>query len=196
MFTLNRALPLAQGNDLPVAVTDNLHFDVSRVFKIFLHVHASVAERCPGFLLGLIVRGDEVFLLPDQTHTPAAATGRRLDDDRIADFIGDFQGLFRRIEQTVTAGDSRNFGTLHGFFGKSLITHVDDHVRARTDKFDIAGFTDFGEVGVFGQKAVARMDGISRRHFCCADDVRNDQITLVARSRPDAHRLIGETNMQ
>ncbi len=58
------------------------------------------------------------------------------------------------------------------------------------------GFADLGEIGVFGEEAVAGMDGVHVGDFGGADHVRNVQIAFRAARRADAHGLVGKAHVQ
>ncbi len=61
---------------------------------------------------------------------------------------------------------------------------------------DEAGLLDpLGEVGVFGQEAVAGMDGLGIGHFGRRDDGRNVQIALGGGRRADADRFVGQLDV-
>src|SRR5439155_11051507 len=84
---LQRALALAEVHDVAVAVAEDLHFDVARALDPLLDDDAVVTERGPRFALrsrgGLLqLRGGA-----DDAHARAAATGDRLDDNRIASVL-------------------------------------------------------------------------------------------------------------
>jgi hypothetical protein len=92
---LHGAVALAQMNDVALAVSQDLKFDVPRPLQEFLHVDLVVAER--GARLGL---GDadgvqqRGFGVHD-AHAAAAAAAGGLDDHRIADVAGHAQVLVR-----------------------------------------------------------------------------------------------------
>src|SRR5690606_40850873 len=70
-------------------ITHDLNFDVTRLFEIFLDVNCVIAEGCAGFGAGGCKSDGKIFLAAGNLHAASATTGRSLDDDRIADFLGD-----------------------------------------------------------------------------------------------------------
>ena len=53
-----------------------------------------------------------------------------------------------------------------------FLAHHANHFRRGPDERDVRGLADLGEVGVFGEEAVAGMDGVHVGDFGGADDVR------------------------
>ena len=83
-------------DDVAVLVAQHLNLDVARLLDIFLDEHAVVAEARLG--LGLR-RGEALADLSSavgDAHALAAAAGRGLDHDRIADLVGDLDRLLGR----------------------------------------------------------------------------------------------------
>ena len=52
-----------------------------------------------------------------------------------------------------------------------------------------------GEIGVLGQEAEPRVDGLGVRDLGRADDGRHVEVAARRGRRPDAHRLIGEQHV-
>ena len=80
-------------------VGKHLDLDVPRRFEKLLHVDRLVAE--PGSCLGL-GNGNGIGqrgLRMDDAHAAPATTGRRLDDDRVADLAGHPEVLFGAVSK-------------------------------------------------------------------------------------------------
>ncbi len=71
-----------------------------------------------------------------------------------------------------------------------------DYFRPRPDEGNFRCFADLGEVGVFGEEPVTRVNGIHIRNFGGADHLGDIQIAFAAACRPDANRLIRKSNME
>ena len=84
---LDRALALAEGDDLAVPVGEQLDLDVSRPLDVALVVDGVVAESglrlAPGGFRCLL----ELRRIADDAHAAAAAARCRLDDEREADLV-------------------------------------------------------------------------------------------------------------
>src|SRR5690606_31785591 len=74
----------------------------------------------------------------------------------------------------------------------ALVAQHADRGDRRADERDLARLADLGEMGVLREEAVAGVDRVRVRDFCRADDLRDVEVALLARSWPDADRLIGE----
>src|SRR6185312_13257238 len=79
---LNAAFALAQTHDISVLVGKNLELNVARVLDILLHVEIAVAEGRCGFRLCSRIEHWEFRLRADDSHSPAAAPRRGLDNHR------------------------------------------------------------------------------------------------------------------
>ena len=80
-------------DDVAVPVGEDLHLDVARLLDVFFHVDAAVLEGLFGFLPGRVEAGLEADVVAGHAHATAAAAGRRLDQHREADLVGDAQGF-------------------------------------------------------------------------------------------------------
>src|SRR5579871_2192454 len=103
MPPLDRALALAQVDDRPVMVAEDLELDVPRRLDVLLDVDVGHAEGRLGFALRRLHRVRQLARRADDAHAAPAAAGRRLDDDRVADFLRDLERLLLVLERTVAA---------------------------------------------------------------------------------------------
>ena len=87
MAALDRAVALAERDDVPVRVREQLHLDVPRPLEVALEVEGAVAERGLRLPLGGLLRLLELLRAADDAHAASAATCRRLDDEREADLV-------------------------------------------------------------------------------------------------------------
>jgi hypothetical protein len=113
MPALNRALALAQMDDVAVVIADDLELDVARVLQVLLDIHIAVAE-C-GFRLALrgLERIGHLARVANHPHASSAAAGDRLHDHRIADVLGDFERLLFAGDRAVTSREHRHTGLAH-----------------------------------------------------------------------------------
>ena len=84
---LDRALALAEGEDRPVPVGQELDLDVTRTLDVALAVDAVVAEGGLGLSLRGVHRVPELGRVADDAHAAPAASRRGLDDEREADVV-------------------------------------------------------------------------------------------------------------
>ena len=98
---LHGAVALAEMNDVPEAVGDDLEFDVVGLFDELLHVHRAVAEAFHGLHGRGLKAGDEGGFIEHRAHAAAAATGTGFDNDRITNFTGPMQGFLFIVNESV-----------------------------------------------------------------------------------------------
>jgi len=85
--------------------------------------------------------------------------------------------------------------SLASFFGGDFVAHGGDGVVLRADE-DQPFFLDAaGELLVFGQETVARVNGLGSRGLGRGNDFVGDQVALAAGGRPEQHGLVGQTDM-
>ena len=87
MAPLDRALALAEVDQVAVAVAEHLDLDVARRSISLLDVDFAAAEGALGFARGVAQGGFEIGGAVDAAHALAAAAGRRLEQHRIADAL-------------------------------------------------------------------------------------------------------------
>src|SRR5918994_1677693 len=193
---LDGAVPLGESYRGAVRVGQHLHLDVPEPFEVLFDVDGTVAEGGPR----LPARAEEgVFdlgLRLDHAHPLAPATGARLDDQRIADLGADALHLPGALAGAVGAWSYGDAGFGGGLAGLRLVAHPGDGARARPDELQAHPLADLREAGVLGQKAVARMDGVSARQLGGGDDRGDVQVAARRRRRAYAHRIVGQLVVQ
>ena len=196
MPALNGTVPLAEMDDIAVLVGQDLDLDMPGPIAIFLDIDVGITE--PG--LGLGAGGGKGIgqrrRRMNDLHPPSAAAGSGLDDDRIADFRCDALTLFRRLHPFLGPGEDRHADGRNRLPGADLVPHQTHVLRSGADKGHAAVAADFRKFGIFGEKAVAGMDGIGIGDFGGTDDRLHVQIAFGARRRTDADALIGQLHMQ
>jgi hypothetical protein len=129
-------------------------------------------------------------------HAAAAAAACRLDDHRIADRARELHDLFGSSgKRAFGARDARDARLGHRHLRADLVPHHPDRVGARTDEHEPRALDLFGEVGVFRQEPVARVDRLRVGHLRGGDDRGHVEVAGRRRGRPDAHRLVGEAHV-
>ena len=163
--------------DVAVLVGQDLHLDVLGLHQELFNKDVVVAEGLFGLALHQLKGGLDLLRGVAAPHAPAAAPGSRLQDDgeAVADrllqsLVGVLQGFGAARDDGHAAGDGRGFG-------RQLVAHLGEHLGGRAHEGDARLIAGPGEVGVFGQKAVA---GVNRVHPPAAgqvDDTRDIQIS-------------------
>jgi hypothetical protein len=191
---LDRALALAEVRVVAVAIGGDLDLDVARPLAVPLHVHVGVAEG--GQRLGapgVPVVGEPIGIV-DDLHAAAAAAGRRLEDHRQADARGVLAQLVLGVDHPVPG----RIGTPAALIAaRALILSPMRRIAGRRpDPGELALLAHLGELGILGQEAVAGVDRVGAGDLGRADQRRDVEVALPRRRRPDAHRLIGELDVQ
>src|SRR5208282_6278301 len=76
----------------PVAVAQQLEFDVARILDVFLHVDVGNAESLFRLVAGGAKRGHDFGRRAHDAHAAPAASGRGFDHQRIADVLAAAEG--------------------------------------------------------------------------------------------------------
>ena len=195
MAALDRAVALAEREHRPVAVAEHLDLDVPGADDGALDVERAVREGG----LGLGGRGLEGALelvgVADEAHSSAAAAGRRLQEEREAHLGGQRAGLVE-ARGAVRAGDEREPGVGGRLLRADLVPHDLDRLRARADEGDVVVLARGGELGVLGEEAPARVDGVAAGGRGRGDEGRDVEVALRGGRRADVHGLVGEPDVQ
>src|SRR5581483_4222442 len=192
---LNGTIALAQVNNLPLVVAENLKFDVVGVFDVFLDINPGIAEGFLGFVAGGVVALDEGNVVVGDPHAAPAAAGDSLDHDGIANALGAGQGILLAFDGAVRAGRNRHAGFLGEFAADGLVFEGLHGTRAGADEPDVAAFADFGEMGVLRQESVTGVNGVDVRDFRGAHQPVNAQVTVAAGGLADADGFVGHLNV-
>ena len=155
---LDGAVALEEGDDVAVGVGEDLDFDVAGAGEVAFDQDAVVADAAAGFALGAFEGGGEVGGGVDHAHAFAAAAGRGLDQDGVADGVGGGLQGGEVLGFAVVAGDEGNAGFGHQGLGLRFAAHGADGGGRRADEDQAGGGAGFGEFGVLGEEAVAGMD--------------------------------------
>ena len=153
MPALERALALAERQDVAVGVADDLDLDVPRAREVALEEHPVVAEARGGLAARGGHRRFEVLRALDHAHPAPAAARRRLDQ----------HGVFGRLRRV--RGDDGHARRLRRRLRAHLVAHQLDRVRRRPDEHDTHLLARAREGRVLAQEPVARVHRVAaRRH--------------------------------
>src|SRR6476620_8922569 len=126
------------------------------IFQVFLRIDCRVAKSG----LSLVTRNHKRvrqcgFSMHD-AHSTAAATCGSLDDHRIADSANNSPDLVQRFGQcAIRTWHAGYAGFFHRVLGADRVAHQANSLWTRADKYETAFLHAFGEIGVFGEEAVA-----------------------------------------
>ena len=147
--------------------------------------------------LGLGLRGKngifQIRLFENHPHSLAAPASPRLDHDRITNFFRDFQ-KFRvlGVDRPFRRRKKRDASVFrHEFPGLDFVPHHFYRFGVGPDKFYSHRLAYLGEVGVFRQKTIAGMNGVSSGNFSRGNYGGDVQIGFGCRGGADANGLVG-----
>ena len=157
------ALALSQMDVRAVTIGQHLHFDVARALDVALDVDPAILEAA----LGLAARrlelarpgasAERTMRMP-RPPPPAAAlisTGKPIARTRSANC--------RRAPVLGRRRGDRKSRARDALAGADLVAHEADHFGGRADEAQARGLDRGGEVGVLGEKAVARVNRVGAR---------------------------------
>src|SRR6185437_6494807 len=127
----------------------------------------------------------EISVARDAPHALAAPASKRLDENRISDFISLLLEKFRFLSVAVIARNNRNAGLFHQGFCAVLQPHGANCCRGRSDKGYATGLTSFRELSVFRQEAVTGVKTIGACVFGNGNELFGRKITFYRRGRTD-----------
>ena len=192
---LDRAIAVEKMDDVAFRIAEYLDFDMARIDESFFDENRAGAKRFFGFGNGareLAADFAGVVALPDAA--PAAAR-RGFEHHRIADFAGDGERFVDIGDGAVAAGERAHAGVAGERAGGEFVAQAGDGLRIGADEADAAAFAAGGEFGIFGQKSVARVDGVAIEDARVIDDFAGVEVA-GKRVRADAMCFVGFFDMQ
>jgi len=160
---LDGTLALEEVYDVAPGVREDLELDVARLHYTLLDVNRVVAEGASGFAARLPKEFAEIFGARAYAHTFAAAPGRGLYHHRPAYFGRRVRDILVPVQRGVGARYHRYAGRGHRRPGALFVARGAQRLRRRPDEREARLAARLGEVGVLGQEAVARVDGLGAR---------------------------------
>ena len=151
---------------------------MARPLQELFDIHHRGSKGRLGLRLGHLNGTQQHLFVVYHPHTTATAAGSRLDDHRVTNVPGYAQNLVRIVgDGTLEPG---TVGTPDRFIWclADTLSPMIRMVSAVGPINKATVFHLFGEIGVLGQKSVARVDAVGIGDFCNADDGRNVQIAL------------------
>ena len=196
MAALERAVAVPAMDDVAVGVGQELDLDVPGPVDELLEIDAGVLEGGLGLVAGGLEGADEALFLAADAHPPAAAAGRGLDQDGVADGPGQAGRLGVAGDGAVGAGDAGDLGGGGDQLGLGLQAHPADRLVGGADELEVAAPADLGEMRVLAQEAVAGMDRLDVGHLGRGDQAGDVQVAVGARGLADADGPVGQREVR
>ncbi len=193
---LDGALTLAQGDNVAVLVGQDLELDVTRPLDEFLHVQVAVAKGIRGLDVCRLIELGQLCVRANDAHTASAAARRGFEDDGKANAARPVQRFLFVLQHSFRTGQDRDLCLFHRLASFFLLAHQPRDFGGRSDELDVRGAANLGEVGVFAQQSISRMNGVDIGDFRRGDDGGHIQIAFRRSRRPNADRFIGKTDME
>ncbi len=193
---LDRAVAFADMDNFTALIAEDLEFDVVGFLNIFFQIDVGISE---GFFC-FHACGEEAFdeadVIVSGSHSFASAPRDGFDHDGIADLLCGFDRFLLGSYRAIASWGDGDAGFAGIFSSEGFISHSADRFGRGTDEADVAGLANFGEVGVFGEESVARVNGVNVSNFGGGDDSVDFQITLSAGTWPDTDGFIGGLDVE
>ena len=173
---LQGAVTLIQMGHIAAFICQDLDLDVFGIDQELLHKDIGVTEGLQGFGSYQLKIDADLFYGITAAHTASAAAGRRLQDDREAEFHGQLLGFFLALERFRCTGSSGNIAFQSHLLGAELIAHHIQDPGRRSDEFDAGMLAGFGKLTVLRKEAISGMNGVAVMHPGQFDDPGNVKI--------------------
>src|SRR5664280_402562 len=195
MSALDRAVAFTHVDGVPETVYRHLDLDVAVVLEELLQVERVVAKAGHGLGAADLECGFQLARRAHEAHALAAAAGRRLDQDRIANP----RRLFERVglvAQHARAGDRGQAVGGEDATRGLLRCEALKHFGRGTDECQAVGPDDLGEALVLRKETVAGVDGVTAGDDRGGDDCGRGEVASLGVGRPDADRFVGQLSGQ
>ena len=189
---LQRAVARAHHHDVAVLVGEHLGLHVAGLIQIALNEALAAAEGGGGLAGGGFEQLRDLLAGVGDLHAAPAAAEGCLDGHRQAVLVSERKDLLGAGHRVLRARCHRGVGRLGDVTGGDLVTERGDRGRRGADPGQ-AGVDDaLGEVGVFGQEAVAGVDGVRAGLRRGVEKLVHVQVGLRRRGTAEGESLVGE----
>src|SRR5579872_3645416 len=159
MPALQRALALAEVNDVSMPVSEQLNFNMARPLDQLLDVYRRVAEGALGFARGVTKSSGDFVLTIHAPHALPAPARDGLEQNRISAIVGEGAGGFGIFHWAQHAGDNWGARGNGHFASGGFRSHFANRIGGRPDKNDARLLASSGEIGILTQETVTRVNG-------------------------------------
>jgi len=157
-----------------------------------LEEHDPRPERALGLVAGALVGVGEFVGGGDLADAAAAAAGRRLEHQRVADALGRGEGILEAVDPAPAPRGDGHPDLLGDELAADLVAQPSHRLAGRPDERDAQRGHEVGERGVLGDEAPADPHGVRARLGQHAGQQVVVQVRPLRR-RPERVRLVGLT---
>ncbi len=178
MAALDRTLALAEIDGVAVPIRGDLDLDVAGLHHQPFDIDPIVAKIGPTLGTSALERRCELGAVVDLPHSLAATTGHRLEQHRQPVLIDKCLEFGKVIERLDHPGDQRNAGVDGELATFGLGTHEPDGGGRWPDPGQPCGLDPFGELGILGEKSIARVNEVRAARLRRLEQAIDIEITL------------------
>ena len=164
-------------DQIAVLVPHQLHFDVPRARDEFFQEDVRAAEGGQRFALGLFQRRGQFLGRIDDAHAAAAAPFGRFEQHGKAEPLGQIHRGLAGRQRLAAAGEDRHLRNAGNFAGRDLVAQLLQNLRRRPAKDDAGLLARPGQIGIFRQEPVARMNRIDAVLLGDGDDAGDVEVS-------------------
>ena len=194
---LHRAVALEQVHHIAMQVAQHLDLDVVRTAHQLLQVHLVIAEGRFRFAPRHRQLHTQVLRCLDGAHAAAAAAPAGLQHQRIANGSRQLQAFLDVVRQRVGGWHHRHAGCHGCLTRRHLVAQPGHHLGRGADEGNARRGAGTRQLGVLGQEAITRVNGIGTGLLGHPDDLSDVEVSLQ-RLLPLPHQvaLVGLGPMQ
>ncbi len=193
---LHRTFALAEVNDVPMCVGEDLHLDMPGPVEIFLDVNALIAKGVERFGSCIAPRRGEFMGASHHAHALAAASRNGFQQYGVPDLIGNAARCFELRDWFANARNHRHTGAKSKFAGGRLCAKALHRLGRRPDKGDACIGAGAWQFGIFREETVPGMKRVASGSQRDIHELIDAQIAFARRRRPDRVGFVGHAHVQ
>ena len=155
---------------MPPAVSQNLNLDMMRMKDQLFQVQRTVPKGGERLCLRALIGALDFGRIIGGAHPSAAASGSRLQQNRISDLTGDLRSLLPVLQNSVRTRNNGYSVFFHQPTRRLLVPHHPDHFRRRPDKQNSMFLTETGKIRILRKESITGMNRLALKGHGCLND--------------------------
>ncbi len=184
------AIAFVKMNDVAMRIAEHLHFEMTGMLYQSLQ-HKPVIVEC---VFGLSARCRKLIAklagASDRSNPPATSTAHRFNEEGETKLPGLNPKPLVGLILSKIARHARHTCRLHQRLCGGFVAHLPDDIGGRAYEDNSSQLARLGEVRVFREEAIARMDGVRSSLTGGFENGADIEIAVLRWRRSDSHRLI------